>query len=245
MRSVLIVPTYNEAANIARFLTQVRTDAPDTEILVVDDNSPDQTAKIAETLAAKLGSIKVLNRNGQRGYAVASREAMLAAIESGYDVIATMDADFSHNPADIPRFLQAAQEQNADLVLGSRYSGGIRVINWPLPRLLLSLWGGFYTRIITGMPFSDPTGGFKCFRRETLAAIDVGSVTANGYSFQIELTHRVWRKGLKVAEVPIIFTDREQGVSKMSRDIAIEAAWMVWRLLLENRLRRHLDTTKE
>jgi dolichol-phosphate mannosyltransferase len=130
-------------------------------------------------------------------------------------------------------------------VLGSRYSGGIRVINWPLSRLLLSLWGGFYTRIITGMPFSDPTGGFKCFRRKTLAAIDVGSVTANGYSFQIELTHRVWRKGLKVAEVPIIFTDREQGVSKMSRDIAIEAAWMVWRLLLENRLRRHPDIAEE
>jgi dolichol-phosphate mannosyltransferase len=124
-------------------------------------------------------------------------------------------------------------------VLGSRYSGGIRVINWPLSRLLLSLWGGFYTRAITGMPFSDPTGGFKCFRREALEAIRFQTVASNGYSFQIELTHRIWRRGLSVSEVPIVFTDREQGTSKMSRGIAIEAAWMVWKLLLENGLRRH------
>lgn len=150
-----------------------------------------------------------------------------------------MDADFSHDPADIPRFLEAAQKPTADLVLGSRYSGGIRVINWPLGRLLLSLWGGFYTRTITGMPFSDPTGGFKCFRRKTLASIDLHTVASNGYSFQIELTHRAWRRGLTIAEIPIVFTDREQGTSKMSRDIAIEAATMVWRLLFQNGFRRH------
>ena len=243
--TLIIVPTYNERENLPELVRRLSSLPVPVDLLVVDDNSPDGTGQIADDLASKNPWVHVLHRTVKDGLGRAYVAGFQWALSRDYRFIFEMDADFSHNPADIPRFLQAAQEQTADLVLGSRYSGGIRVINWPLSRLLLSLWGGFYTRIITGMPFSDPTGGFKCFRRETLAAIDVGSVTANGYSFQIELTHRVWRKGLKVTEVPIIFTDREQGVSKMSRDIAIEAAWMVWRLLLENRLRRHPDTTKE
>src|SRR5262249_46405503 len=149
-----------------------------------------------------------------------------------------MDADFSHNPADIPLFLEAAERERADLVLGSRYSRGIRVINWPLNRLLLSLAAGLYVRWITGMPISDPTGGFKCFRRRTLERLDLGSVRSNGYSFQIELTHRAWRQGMKIVEVPIVFTDRFQGTSKMSRQIVREAFWMVWKLWFENGLRR-------
>jgi len=240
--TLIIVPTYNERENLPELVRRLGSLPVAVDLLVVDDNSPDGTGRIADDLAAQNPWVHVLHRTVKDGLGRAYVAGFQWALARDYRFVFEMDADFSHNPADIPRFLQAAREQEADLVLGSRYSGGIRVINWPLPRLLLSLWGGFYTRIITGMPFSDPTGGFKCFRRETLAAIDVGSVTANGYSFQIELTHRVWRRGLKVAEVPIIFTDREQGVSKMSRDIAIEAAWMVWRLLLENRLRRHPDT---
>jgi dolichol-phosphate mannosyltransferase len=147
-----------------------------------------------------------------------------------------MDGDFSHNPADIPVFLQAAEQ--ADLVLGSRYCNGIRVINWPLGRLLLSMGAAQYVRTITGMPFSDPTGGFKCFRRHALASIELNKVRSNGYSFQIEMTHKIWRQGMKVTEVPIIFTDRFQGSSKMSGNIVREALIMVWRLLLQNGLRR-------
>jgi dolichol-phosphate mannosyltransferase len=147
-----------------------------------------------------------------------------------------MDGDFSHNPDDIPSFLAAAEQ--ADLVLGSRYSNGIRVINWPLRRLMLSMGAGKYVRIITGMPFSDPTGGYKCFRRQTLLSLDLEGVRSNGYSFQIEMTHKIWRQGLKVVEVPIVFTDRFQGNSKMSPRIVREAFIMVWRLLLQNKLRR-------
>jgi len=147
-----------------------------------------------------------------------------------------MDGDFSHNPDDIPAFLQAAQ--GADLVLGSRYRDGIRVINWPLKRLMLSMSAGKYVRLVTGMPFSDPTGGYKCFRRHTLLSLNLDEVRSNGYSFQIELTHKIWRQGMKIVEVPIVFTDRFQGNSKMSSKIVREAFAMVWQLLLQNKLRR-------
>ena len=147
-----------------------------------------------------------------------------------------LDGDFSHNPDDIPMFIQAAK--NADLVLGSRYVNGIRIINWPLSRLLLSSGAARYVRIVTGMPFTDPTGGYKCFRRRALQAIDLDKVQSNGYSFQIEMTHKLWRQGLTVVEVPIIFTDRFHGRSKMSGHIIREAFLMVWKLLLQNKLRR-------
>jgi dolichol-phosphate mannosyltransferase len=148
-----------------------------------------------------------------------------------------MDGDFSHNPDDIPTFLDAAKD--ADLVLGSRYLNGIRIINWPLKRLMLSKGAAMYVQIITGMPFTDPTGGYKCFRRRALQAINLDEIESNGYSFQIEMTHKVWRRGMKVVEVPIIFTDRFHGHSKMSGNIVREALWMVWRLLIQNKLRRH------
>jgi dolichol-phosphate mannosyltransferase len=149
-----------------------------------------------------------------------------------------MDADFSHNPADIPRFLDAARSGDCDLVLGSRYRDGIRVINWPLKRLLLSIAAARYVQIITGMTISDPTGGYKCFHRRALVALDLETVSSNGYSFQIELTHRIWRRGWRIAEVPIVFTDRFLGTSKMSRGIVREALWMVWKLWWQNGFRR-------
>jgi dolichol-phosphate mannosyltransferase len=158
------------------------------------------------------------------------------AIEHLYEFIMEMDGDFSHDPDDIPKFIEAAK--NADLVLGSRYLNGIRVINWPLRRLMLSTSAAQYVKRITGMPFTDPTGGFKCFRRRALESIDLNAVQSNGYSFQIELTHKIWRQGMQVTEVPIIFTDRFQGHSKMNRGIVLEALLMVWRLLLQNGLRR-------
>jgi dolichol-phosphate mannosyltransferase len=236
--ALIIVPTYNERENLPDLVRRLMAQPLVLDVLVVDDNSPDGTGEIADGIAAQNPHVHVLHRTVKDGLGRAYIAGFEWALKRDYRFVFEMDADFSHNPNDIPRFLQAAREEEADLVLGSRYSGGIRVINWPLGRLLLSLWGGFYTRLITGMPFSDPTGGFKCFRRSALESIHVGTVASNGYSFQIELTHRVWRRGLKVAEVPIVFTDREQGSSKMSQAIAVEAAWMVWKLLLENGLRR-------
>jgi dolichol-phosphate mannosyltransferase len=160
------------------------------------------------------------------------------ALEKKYEFVFEMDCDFSHNPDDIPQFLEAAKNQNADLVLGSRCSGGIRVVNWPLKRLMLSRGAGFYVRIITGMPFSDPTGGYKCFRRRALEAVNLDAIHSNGYSFQIEMTHRLWREGYKIVEVPIVFTERIYGQSKITPQIIRVAIPMVWRLWFQNGLRR-------
>jgi dolichol-phosphate mannosyltransferase len=180
----------------------------------------------------------VLHRKVKNGLGRAYCDGFKWALERGYEFIFEMDADFSHNPSDIPAFLEAAAREQADLVLGTRYRHGIRVINWPLRRLMLSMAAGLYVRIITGMPISDPTGGFKCFRRRALESINLDAVRSNGYSFQIELTHKIWRQGMRVAEVPIIFTDRFQGSSKMSREIVREAFLMVWRLWAQNKFRR-------
>src|SRR5439155_17608035 len=158
------------------------------------------------------------------------------ALERGYEFVFELDGDFSHNPDDIPMFLEGAK--NADLVLGSRYLNGIRIINWPLSRLILSKSAAKYVQVITGMPFTDPTGGYKCFRRRALQAINLDEVRSNGYSFQIEMTHKLWRQGMRIVEVPIVFTDRFQGHSKMSGHIVREALWMVWRLVFQNKLRR-------
>ena len=243
MRSVLIVPTYNEAANIARFLTQVRTDAPDTEILVVDDNSPDQTAKIAETLAAKLGSIKVLNRNGQRGYAVASREAMLAAIESGYDVIATMDADFSHDPKVLTKLISLVNSDTA-LVIGSRYVPGGRVTNWSLFRRVLSKWGNLYTAFCLRLKIKDCTSGFRAYSTASLKNIDLAKLTADGYAFLSEMAFVISRKKLgSIVESPIVYVDRAFGESKMNTRIMRESMVLVtrWGFALRTGIgRKHL-----
>lgn len=234
--ALVIVPTYNERENLEPLAARVLALPTPVDLLIVDDHSPDGTGQVADALAARHPAIHVLHRPGKEGLGRAYCAGFAWALARHYEFIFEMDGDFSHNPDDIPRFLAAAQD--ADLVLGSRYAQGIRVINWPLSRLLLSLGAAWYVRAITGMPFSDPTGGFKCFRRRALLAVDLAQVRSNGYSFQIELTHTIWRRGLRVVEVPIIFTDRFQGTSKMSRKIVWEALWMVWRLWVQNGLRR-------
>lgn len=235
-QTLVIVPTYNERDNLPAIAQALMALPSGIELLVVDDNSPDGTGKLADELAAAQSRIHVLHRQTKDGLGRAYIAGFKWALERGYEFICEMDGDFSHNPADIPRFLEAAQ--NADLVLGSRYCNGIRVINWPLRRLVLSMGAGLYVRLITGLPISDPTGGFKCFRRAALQALNLDAVRSNGYSFQIELTHKLWRRGFRVAEVPIIFTDRFVGASKMSRKIVWEALFMVWRLWAQHGFRR-------
>lgn len=235
-KTLVIVPTYNERENLPPLVERVLKLPVPVDLLVVDDNSPDGTGKLADELAARHPCIHVLHRTEKNGLGRAYCAGFLWALERDYAFIFEMDGDFSHNPDEIPNFLKAAQE--ADLVLGSRYSNGIRVINWPLKRLMLSLGAAKYVRVITGMPFSDPTGGFKCFRRHALQSIDLQAVRSNGYSFQIELTHKIWRQGLNIAEVPIIFTDRFQGSSKMSGKIVWEAIWITWSLLFQNKMKR-------
>lgn len=234
--TLIIVPTYNERENLRPLVAKVLGLPVAVDLLVVDDNSPDGTGKLADELAAAHDAVHVLHRPGKEGLGRAYCAGFAWALERGYEFVFEMDGDFSHNPEDIPRFLAAATD--ADLVLGSRYANGIRVINWPLRRLLLSLCAAKYVRIVTGMPISDPTGGFKCFRRRALTALNLSQVHSNGYSFQVEMTHKIWRQGLRVAEVPITFTDRFLGSSKMSRRIVFEALWMVWRLWFQNGLRR-------
>ena len=236
--TVIIVPTYNERDNLPQLIKRLMAQPVELDVLVVDDNSPDGTGQVADEIAAANPHVHVLHRQEKNGLGRAYIAGFEWALARDYEFIFEMDADFSHNPADVPAFLQAAKTESADLVLGSRYANGIRVINWPLNRLLLSIFAGKYVRVITGMRISDPTGGFKCFRRRALQAIDLPTVTSNGYSFQIELTHRVWRRGMKISEVPIIFTDRFQGTSKMSKEIVREALWVVFKLWLENGLRR-------
>ena len=233
---LIVVPTYNERENLPALADRLLSLAVPVDLLVVDDNSPDGTGRLADELAAKHPQIHVLHRPGKAGLGRAYCAGFKWALERDYEFIFEMDGDFSHDPNDILRFLDAVKE--ADLVIGSRYSNGIRFINWPLRRLMLSLAAAKYVRVITGMPFSDPTGGFKCFRRRALESLDLDAVKSNGYSFQIELTHKLWRRGMKIAEVPIIFTDRFLGQSKMSGGIVREAVWIVWRMLFQNGLRR-------
>jgi len=236
-KTLVIVPTYNERDNLPPLAERLLRLPVPVELLVVDDNSPDGTGQLADDLAARHPVIHVLHRAQKQGLGRAYCAGFAWALAHDYEFIMEMDGDFSHNPDDIPKFIEAACE--ADLVLGSRYKNGIRVINWPLRRLMLSTAAAQYVQIITGMPMTDPTGGFKCFRRRALQSIDLDRIQSNGYSFQIELTHKIWRQGMTVAEVPIIFTDRFQGTSKMSSRIVREALWMVWKLLLQNGLRRH------
>jgi dolichol-phosphate mannosyltransferase len=235
-KTLVIVPTYNERENLPSMAERLQKLPMPVDLLVVDDNSPDGTGQLADELAGRFPQVNVLHRELKDGLGRAYCAGFAWALERGYEFIVQMDGDFSHNPDDIPRFIEAAH--TADLVVGSRYCNGIRVINWPLSRLMLSTSAARYVRTITGMPVTDPTGGFKCFRRRALQSIDLNAVRSNGYSFQIEVTHKIWRQGLKVSEVPIIFTDRFLGTSKMSRKIVYEALFMVWRLWLQNGLRR-------
>src|SRR5213594_1826412 len=235
-KTLVIVPTYNERDNLPALVTRVMAQPASVEMLVVDDNSPDGTGKLADEIAGKNPAVHVLHRKEKNGLGRAYLAGFQWALARDYEFIFEMDGDFSHNPDDIPAFLNAAQD--ADLVLGSRYRNGIRVINWPLRRLMLSMGAAKYVQIITGMPITDPTGGFKCFRRKTLMALNLDEIRSNGYSFQIELTHKIWRQGMRVAETPIIFTDRFLGSSKMSRKIVWEALFMVWRVWFQHGLRR-------
>jgi dolichol-phosphate mannosyltransferase len=236
--ALVVTPTYNERGNLEELARRFLPLPESIELLIVDDNSPDGTGVLADELSAKHpGRIHVMHRAEKDGLGRAYIAGFRWALERGYEHILEMDGDLSHNPEDIPRLLEAARE-GADLVLGSRYRDGIRVINWPLNRLMLSLGAALYVRMITGMPFSDPTGGFKCFHHRALRAIDLDAVRSNGYSFQIEMTHRVWRQGMRIAEVPIIFTDRFHGKSKMSGRIVREALTMVWRLWVQHGFRR-------
>lgn len=238
-RTLVVVPTFNERENLPPLAQRILSLPVPVELLVVDDNSPDGTGRIADDLSAKHPAVHVLHRTEKTGLGRAYIAGFKWALEHGYEFVFELDGDFSHNPDDIPMFLEAARE--ADLVLGSRYLNGIRVINWPLSRLMLSKCAAKYVQFWTGMPFTDPTGGYKCFRRRALEAFNLEAVRSNGYSFQIELTHKLWRQGMRIVEVPIVFTDRFQGRSKMSRQIVREALWMVPRLFFQNKMRRRPD----
>jgi dolichol-phosphate mannosyltransferase len=235
-KTLIIVPTYNERENLPRIAQRLLALPVPVDVLVVDGNSPDGTGKTADELAAKHPQLHVLHEAGKTGLGRAYITAFKWALARDYEFIFEMDCDVSHNPDDVPLFLEAAKD--ADLVLGSRYVGGIRVINWPLPRLMLSMSAARYVKAVTGMPFTDPTGGYKCFRRRALQTLDLDKIQCIGYGFQIELTNKLWRQGFKVVEVPIIFTERTLGQSKMRGGIVNEAFWLVWRLWLQNGMRR-------
>jgi dolichol-phosphate mannosyltransferase len=230
-RALVIIPTYNEAANLPNLVPLVLCQDPRLEILIVDDNSPDGTGQLAEAIARTEPRVHVLHRDGKRGLGTAYITGFRWALEQDYAFVFEMDADFSHDPAHLKQFLKAVDA--ADLVLGSRYlDGKVTVVNWPMPRLVLSYCANIYARWFTGLRIWDLTGGFKCFRRRVLEAIDLSRVRSNGYAFQIEMSVRAWRKGFTLKEIPIVFVDRTEGQSKMNRAIVREAVWMVPRLRL-------------
>ena len=237
-KTLIVVPTYNERENLPPLTQRLLALPVQVDLLVVDGNSSDGTGKIADELSAKHPQIHVLHETEKKGLGRAYSASFKWALERGYEFIFEMDSDFSHNPDDIPIFLVAAKKEDVDLVLGSRYINGIRIINWPLKRLMLSKFAANYVRIITGMPFTDPTSGYKCFRRHALEAINLDEIRSIHYAFQFEMTHIIWRRGMKIVEVPIIFTERVEGHSKMSRHVVREAFWMPWRLLFQNGLGR-------
>jgi len=228
MRTLVIIPTYNEAENISAITDAALKQAKSIDVLVVDDNSPDGTSQIIKDKQKKNKRIHLIEREGKMGLGSAYVAGFKYALENNYDYIFEMDADFSHDPEDIPRML--AEIENADLVIGSRYIKGIHVVNWPLRRLFLSFFAAQYAKIITGMKINDPTGGFKCFRKEVLESIDLNEIISDGYSFQIEMNFRTWVKKFRIKELSIVFTDRRVGQSKMSKKIVREAIIIVWKL---------------
>jgi dolichol-phosphate mannosyltransferase len=231
-RALVIVPTYNERPNLALLISSVLVQDARLDVLVVDDSSPDGTGVLADELAAADPRVHVLHRANKAGLGRAYLAGFAWALAQPYEAIFEMDADFSHDPKYLVDFLVAIAD--ADLIIGSRYKSGVNVINWPMSRLLLSYCANIYARTITGLPLTDSTGGFKCFRREALASIPLDQVRSNGYAFQIEMSFRVWRRGFRVREIPIVFTDRVEGQSKMSKRIVREAIWMVWWLRLQS-----------
>ena len=230
-KSLVIIPTYNELENLPKLIPKVLSQDESIHILIVDDGSPDGTANFVEAEMVKNPKIHILKRERKMGLGTAYIAGFKYALQNEYYYIFEMDADFSHNPKELKNFLKAIKEY--DLVLGSRYINGVRVLNWPMARLLLSFFASVYTRIITGLPVRDATGGFKCFRRKVLESIDLNHVRSNGYSFQIEMTFKAYAKGFKIKEIPIVFMDRVKGKSKMSKKIVREAVTMVWKLRLQ------------
>jgi dolichol-phosphate mannosyltransferase len=233
---LVILPTYNERENLAQVVPAILDQDARLEVLVVDDNSPDGTGALADQLAGAFARVHVLHRERKEGLGKAYLAGFRWALDRGYPYVCEMDADFSHDPRFLRDLVHAAQ--NADLVVGSRYKSGVNVINWPMSRLLLSYCANLYVRAVTGLPQTDSTSGFKCFRREVLASLPLERVRSNGYAFQIEMNFRAWRKGFRLVEVPIVFTDRVEGSSKMNRAIVREAVWMVWWLWLADRFGR-------
>ncbi len=228
-RALIITPTYNERANVGTLIERALAKDPRLEILIVDDNSPDGTGDIVATIAASNARVHLLRRPGKLGLGTAYRDGFRWALDRDFELIFEMDADFSHDPDHLPQFLKAAE--TADFVLGSRYlNGKVTIVNWPISRLMLSYGANIYARIVTGMRLWDATGGFKCFHRRVLAAINLDDVRSNGYAFQIEMSFRAMHKGFRPVEIPIVFADRTEGESKMSGHIVWEAIFMVWRL---------------
>jgi dolichol-phosphate mannosyltransferase len=227
-RALVIIPTYNERENLPRLVPLVLEQDRRIDILIVDDASPDRTGELADHIAATEPRVHVIHREGKLGLGTAYITGFRWGLERRYDFLFEMDADFSHDPAHLPAFLDAIQD--CDLVLGSRYlHGRVTVANWPIGRLLLSYFANRYARVVTGMPVADATGGFKCFRREVLEQLDLDRVESSGYAFQIEMSFRAWKKGFRIGEIPIMFVDRDTGESKMSKRIVREAVWRVWR----------------
>jgi dolichol-phosphate mannosyltransferase len=238
VRAVAIVPTYNEAENIDRFLRAVRAAAPEADVLVVDDNSPDGTATMAEEVAAELGRIKVLLRAGKQGLGAAYRHGFTTAFDEGYEAIVSMDSDFSHDPAVIPTMLQLI-DGGADVVIGSRYVPGGSTVDWPMRRRLLSRWGNKYTAAVLRLPVSDCTSGFRAYRASALKAIDPAGTTAEGYAFLTELVRKLIANGATIVETPIVFRDRQFGTSKMSGRIIAESMLLVTKWGIFDRTKRH------
>lgn len=230
MRTIICIPTYNESENIIRMIDAVHGVVPEAHVLVIDDGSPDGTARLVRERMTADERVHIIERAGKMGLGTAYCAGFAYALEHEFELIMEMDADFSHDPKDTRRLLDAVQD--CDLVIGSRYIQGVNVINWPMSRLLLSWFANLYTRVITGMPIADATGGFKCFRAAVLRGIDLTKIRSNGYAFQIEMNYKAWRGGARIKEIPIVFTDRVSGVSKMSKNIVYEAAFLVWKLKL-------------
>ncbi len=228
-RALVVIPTYNERENLPNIVPLVLEQDPRLEVLVIDDSSPDGTGELADALASASPRVHVVHRPGKQGLGTAYRAGFHWAIEHRYDYVFEMDADFSHDPRHLPRFLKEIQD--ADLVIGSRYlNGRVTVVNWPMPRLMLSYFANVYARWVTGLKLWDSTGGYKCYRRSVLEGIGLDQVKSNGYSFQIETSFRAWKRGFRIREITITFSDRNVGRSKMSGAIVREAIWMVWRL---------------
>ncbi|MCG8606485.1 polyprenol monophosphomannose synthase [bacterium] len=236
-KTLIIIPTYNESENVEAIISRViDLNVANLFILIIDDNSPDGTAEIVERISKSDLRIHLIKREKKLGLGTAYVEGFKFAIKGRYDYIFEMDADLSHDPKAIPRFLEKMPKY--DLIIGSRYISGVNVINWPLSRLLLSLGANWYSRMVTGLPVKDCTSGFKCFKREVLEAIDLNQISSDGYSFQIEMTFKAWKKNFNIYEIPIIFVDRTKGSSKMTRKVMREAAWVVWKLRAQSMIKK-------